>query len=135
MGDLIFDQSQRGVGALIVLDAALCIGCNTCVEVCRQHIFLPDTEQKKSPPSLVNIEECWFCGVCALSCPVPGALKLIHPLMQRVGWKRKESGEYYRIGMKNPPPLNTREPIDWKKKDISAYRSGRDAVTIFDDER
>ena len=133
MGELIFDRSQSGIGALIVLDTELCIGCNTCVEVCRQHIFLPNNEQKKSPPSMINVEECWFCGVCALHCPVPGALKLIHPLMQRVGWKRKDSGEYYRIGMKNPPPPNTRPPIDWNKKDISGYSSGRDAITIFDD--
>jgi hypothetical protein len=30
--------------------------------------------------------------------------------MQRVRWKRKESGEHFRVGMKNPPTPNTREP-------------------------
>jgi hypothetical protein len=34
-----------------------------------------------------------------------------YPLNQRVGWKRKATGEYFRIGMNNPPPANTRPPI------------------------
>ena len=41
-----------------------------------------------------------------------------HPLNERTGWKRKATGdgrratgEYFRIGMKNPPPPNTRPPV------------------------
>jgi len=30
------------------------------------------------------------------------------PLSQRVGRQRKESEEFLRIGMKNPPPPNTK---------------------------
>jgi hypothetical protein len=42
---------------------------------------------------------------------VPGAIRMEYPLNQRVGWKRKETGEYFRIGMKNSPPPNTRPPV------------------------
>jgi ferredoxin len=66
----------------VVIDPELCSGCNRCVEVCR-----------------------------TADCPVPGAIKMERPLNQRVGWKRKETGEYFRIGMLNPPPPNTRPPV------------------------
>jgi hypothetical protein len=32
--------------------------------------------------------------------------------MQRVRWKRKDTGEHYRIGMPNPPPPNTRPMVE-----------------------
>jgi hypothetical protein len=37
---------------------------------------------------------------------------MLHPVSQRisVNWRRKETGEYFRLGMKNPPPPNTRPP-------------------------
>ena len=57
-------------------------------------------------------DECWFCGCCVTHCPVPGAIRIEYPMNQRVGWKRKETGEYYRIGMKNPPPPNETPPMD-----------------------
>jgi hypothetical protein len=47
---------------------------------------------------------------------VEGAIKMEHPLNQRMGWKRKETGEYFRVGMKNPPPPNTRPPVGYKGK-------------------
>jgi hypothetical protein len=31
---------------------------------------------------------------------------LVHPLSQRVCWKRKDTGAFFRIGMGNPPPPN-----------------------------
>jgi hypothetical protein len=38
-------------------------------------------------------------------------------MMQRVRWKRKATGEHYRVGMKNPPPPNNRPPVGgWKPK-------------------
>ena len=63
------------------------------------------------PPLVLYPDECWFCGTCVEDCPVPGAIKLQHPLNRRIGWLRKETGEYFRVGMKNPPPPNTRPPI------------------------
>ena len=94
----------------IVIDPELCNGCNRCVEVCRTDVLVPNPEKRK-PPIVLYPDECWFCGCCVADCPVPGAIKMEHPLNQRVGWKRKETGEYFRIGMKNPPPPNTRPPI------------------------
>ena len=66
---------------------------------------------KGEPPIVLYPDECWFCGTCVEDCPVPGAIRMEHPLNQRVGWKRKETGELFRIGMKNPPPPNTRPPV------------------------
>jgi formate dehydrogenase major subunit len=63
-------------------------------------------------PVAVYPDECWFCGCCVTHCPVPGAIRMEFPLNQRVVWKRKETGEFYRIGMKNPLPPNKRPPIE-----------------------
>jgi formate dehydrogenase major subunit len=63
-------------------------------------------------PIAVYPDECWFCGCCVTHCPVPGAIRMDFPMNQRVGWKRKETGEFYRIGMKNPLPPNKRPPIE-----------------------
>ena len=123
-----------GPGPAVIIDSALCNGCNSCVEVCRQHIILPNPVKGK-PPLVLYPEECWFAGCCVLTCPIPGAIKVIHPLMQRVGWKRKETGEYFRIGMKNPPPPNTRPPVDWKMADTTSFSSGREATSIYDSEK
>jgi len=62
-------------------------------------------------PVITYPDECWFCGACVEVCPVEGAISLNYPLNQRVIWKRKATGEFFRIGMKNPPPPNTRPPI------------------------
>jgi NAD-dependent dihydropyrimidine dehydrogenase PreA subunit len=94
----------------IKIDPELCKGCNTCVDVCRVDVLLPSREKGK-PPMVVYPDECWFCGCCILHCPVSGAIKMEHPLHQRVGWKRKATGEYFRIGMKNPPSPNNRPPV------------------------
>lgn len=88
----------------------LCTGCNTCVDVCRSGVIVPNLIKGK-PPVVLYPDECWFCGCCVGDCPVPGANWLNHPLNQRMGWKRKDTGKHYRIGMKNPPPPNKRPPV------------------------
>jgi hypothetical protein len=49
-----------------------------------------------------------------MECPVAdeGAIRINWPLMQRVRWKRKDTGEHYRIGMPNPPPPNTKPMVE-----------------------
>lgn len=64
-----------------------------------------------SPPTLLYPDECWFCGTCVEECPVPGAIRMQQPLNQRVGWKRKDTGEMFRIGMKNPPAPYREPPV------------------------
>ena len=87
----------------VIFNSDLCNGCNVCVEVCQMDVFIPNPEKGK-PPIMLYPEECWYEGCCVAHCPIPGAIKLNHPLMQRVRWKRKETGEHFRVGMKNPPP-------------------------------
>ncbi len=94
----------------VFIDEERCIGCKRCVNVCRVDVLQPALE-KGAPPVVMYPDECWFCGSCVEHCPVELAIRVEHPLFQRVGWKRKETGEYFRIGMKDPPPPNTRPPV------------------------
>lgn len=63
-------------------DDSLCIGCNRCAEVCQCDILLPSMEKGKHP-IVMYPGECYYCGACVMVCPVPGAVKLQHPLMNR----------------------------------------------------
>ena len=96
----------------VEFDEKVCNGCNMCVNVCRSEVFMPNRNKRK-PPIILYPDECWYCGDCVAHCPFwqKGAIKLKHPLAQRVGWKRKETGEYFRIGMPNPPLPNLRPPV------------------------
>lgn len=95
----------------VQFDPKLCNGCNRCVDTCSRDVLMPNPG-KKQPPVVLYPDECWFCGTCVEECNRPGAIEMVHPLNQSivVGWKRKETGEHYRLGMKNPPPPNTRPP-------------------------
>ena len=102
----------------IVFAEGACNGCNICVDVCPMDILFPNPRRGK-PPILLYPEECWYDGCCVMSCPArfKGAIKLVHPMMQKVRWKRKDSGEHFRVGMKNPPPPNTSPPVGgWRPK-------------------
>jgi NAD-dependent dihydropyrimidine dehydrogenase PreA subunit len=94
----------------VVINRELCSGCNSCVNVCRSDVLLPGRE-KGEPPIVVYPDECWYCGCCVEHCPVSGAISMEYPLNQRVGWKRKATGEYYHMGMKNPLPPNEKPPL------------------------
>ncbi|MFX1513046.1 MAG: ferredoxin family protein [Promethearchaeota archaeon] len=97
----------------VIFNSSVCTGCNKCVEVCMSDIFLPNPE-KGSPPLILYPDECYYDGNCVRKCPQhdKGAIRLNWPLMQRVRWKRKETGEHFRIGMPNPPPPNTKPPVE-----------------------
>ena len=96
----------------LVFDEAVCNGCNACVEACSPGVLVPNPEEGK-PPIILYPDECWYGACCVVECPhrFEGAIKLVHPVMQKVRWKRKETGEHFRIGMPNPPPPNTRPPV------------------------
>jgi len=95
----------------IAFDADVCQGCNSCVDVCPTDVLMPNPELD-CPPIVLYPEECWYCGGCVEECPRPGAITMLHPASQRisVNWKRKATGELFRLGMKNPPPPITRPP-------------------------
>lgn len=97
-------------GKGVEINPELCTGCNMCVEVCRTDVLMPNPEKGK-PPIVLYPDECWFGGCCVAHCPVSGAITMEQPLNQRAGWRRKATGEFFRIGMLNPPPPNTRPPI------------------------
>ena len=94
----------------VIFDKDICIKCNTCVDVCRSDVLMPNPN-KNEPPIILYPDECWFCGCCVEHCPKPGAIKMNHPLLLKIGWKRKNTGELFRVGMKNPPPPNNRPPV------------------------
>ena len=91
----------------VVFDPAICDGCNNCVETCQTDVFIPNPLEGK-PPIIMYPDECWYCGPCVDVCPKEGAIRLNYPLMWRVPWRDKKTGEHFWIGMKNPPPPNTR---------------------------
>jgi len=94
----------------VVFDPELCTGCNICIDFCRTDVLMPNPVRGK-PPIVAYPDECWFGGCCVGACPVPGANRMDHPLTMKATWKRKATGEFFRIGMKNPPPPNMRPPV------------------------
>lgn len=93
----------------VVFDAAVCNGCRQCVEVCPMDIFLPHPEKGK-PPIVFFADECWYCGACVHACPRPEAIRMNFPLMWRVPWKRKSTGEHDWVGRNRPPGGGTQIP-------------------------
>ena len=91
---------------VIKIDPEKCCACYQCADICRCNVIMPNPV-KGQPPLLVYPDECWHCAVCTEHCPT-GAIEFEHPINQKVTWKRKDTGEMFRIGMKNPPPPYTK---------------------------
>ena len=83
-------------GRPVIINPDICTGCNRCVNICLMDIFVPNSE-KGGPPIILYPEECYYDGCCVDECEEPGAIRLNHPLMQRVRWKRKSTGEHFRV--------------------------------------
>jgi NAD-dependent dihydropyrimidine dehydrogenase PreA subunit len=97
----------------VAFDPDICIACNRCVEICRSDVLMPNPA-KSEPPIVLYADECWYCGTCVQECPCPGAITMLHPLNQSISviWKRKATGEHFRLGMHDPPPPNDRRPAE-----------------------
>jgi len=95
----------------VEFDEKVCNGCNQCVDICMMDVLYPNPEKGK-PPIVLYPDECFYGGCCVAICPnmEKGAIAFKHPMAQRVRWKRKATGEHFRVGMKNPPPPNKRPP-------------------------
>jgi len=91
---------------VLEFDKEKCVGCNICVNSCPLDVMIPNYK-KGAEPIVLFAEECWFCGSCVQECPHK-ALTLVTPALQRIStiWKRKETGEEFRMGMLNPLPPN-----------------------------
>jgi len=100
---------------ILAFDGEFCSGCNLCVDICPTDVMMPNPVEKQ-PPIVVYPEECWFCGGCVDECSRAG-ITLLHPASQRisVNWIRRETGERFRLGMKNPPPPNITTPSGHRK--------------------
>jgi NAD-dependent dihydropyrimidine dehydrogenase PreA subunit len=96
----------------IEFDEAVCIGCNRCVEACPMDVLAPNSEKGRAP-LVFHPDDCWYCGSCVMECPcqIKDAIKVKWPIKTDLRWKRKETGEYYRVGMANPPPPNLTPPV------------------------
>lgn len=58
-------QSYIKNGESLSLDAAACVGCGACVEVCPQAVFALDGGLAR----IAGREYCIECGACARNCP------------------------------------------------------------------
>jgi adenylylsulfate reductase subunit B len=69
----------------IMINEAICNGCNNCVEVCPMDIFEANPV-KGAPPIVRYPDECAYEGVCWERCPNAGegAITVIPPLPMRV---------------------------------------------------
>ena len=83
-------------GHPVVFNPDLCNGCNKCIDICTTDVLVPNPIKGK-PPIILYPEECWYAGCCVGECPTPGAIRLNLPLMSRVHWKRKATGEHFRV--------------------------------------
>ena len=115
--------APRAVTPYVVFDPNACTGCPElkepmCVRSCRMDMILPNPE-KGRPPIVTYSDECCDCGCCVHACPrfLEGAITMNWPLIQVVRWKRRDTGQHFRIGMPNPPPANPKPPVSgWHPK-------------------
>jgi NAD-dependent dihydropyrimidine dehydrogenase PreA subunit len=82
----------------VLRNPEICNGCNTCVNICQIDVYVPNPEKGK-PPITLHPDECWYCGCCVNECPRRnlGAIKFNWPLQQRGFYKRKSTGEIFRV--------------------------------------
>ena len=101
-----------GPSSAIFFDPDVCDGCNKCIDFCRADVLMPNPVPG-NPPIVAYPDECWFGGCCAGACPNAdkGAIRMDHPMPMRATWKRKETGEFFRVGIKDHPEAVTRPPV------------------------
>lgn len=102
MADTFVFANPTGPTLAVTIDETLCVGCNSCANICRTQTIIPNAEPGK-PPVLAYPDECWYCACCVEACRT-GALRMNLPINQRIFYKRKETGEIFRIGEKSCPP-------------------------------
>jgi len=87
----IFTTGEMPAANPISFDTSKCIGCYNCLEACQVDVFVPgESRGRGKPPLALFPGECWYCGCCVMECPVEGAIRLRHPLMNQAHWVAKE---------------------------------------------
>jgi len=84
----------------VIFNAEICNGCNVCVDICLQDVFIPNPEKGK-PPIILYADECWYDGNCVLACKRSGAIKFNIPLMWRTPWRDIKTGELHWVGKRS----------------------------------
>jgi formate hydrogenlyase subunit 6/NADH:ubiquinone oxidoreductase subunit I len=108
MDKVYLTPNVTGPTEAVSIDNEICIGCNLCANACRMQTIMPNPEKGKAPV-VVYPDECWYCACCVEACPT-GALQMHLPINQRTFFKRKETGEVFRIGQKDGPPKSYFKP-------------------------
>lgn len=80
----------------VTIDPDICVGCNACADICRVQTIMPNPVPGE-PPIVAYPDECWYCSCCLEVCRT-GALHMNFPINQRILFKRKETGEIFRLG-------------------------------------
>lgn len=102
MNETFVFANPLGPTLAVTIDENVCIGCNACANICRMQTIIPNSEPGK-PPVLAYPDECWYCACCVEACRT-GALRMNLPINQRIFYKRKDTGEIFRIGSSECPP-------------------------------
>lgn len=114
--------NHSGPTVAVAIDPTLCIGCNSCADICRIQTILPNPE-KGGVPVVAYPDECWYCGCCVEACPT-GALEMRLPINQRIFFKDRQTGQVFRIGGAEAPSKSFfRPPYGWM--------SGNEANGLF----
>ena len=92
----------------VIIDSEKCVSCNKCAAICRMQTIMPNPEKGK-PPIVLYPDECWFCGCCIEACK-NDAIKMNYPINQRIFFKRKTTGEVFRVGGPDSPPQSYFKP-------------------------
>jgi NAD-dependent dihydropyrimidine dehydrogenase PreA subunit len=100
--------NPSGPTQAVSIDPDICVSCNSCVNACRTQTILPNPAIGK-PPVVVYSDECWYCACCVAACR-SGALQMHLPINQRLFFKRKATGEVFRIGQKDAPSKSYFKP-------------------------
>ena len=101
MSAVFIVPNHTGPAEAVEIDERICIGCNACAHICRMQTILPNPI-KGAPPVVAYPDECWYCGCCVEACPT-GALQMRLPINQRILFKRRDTGEVFRLGSAEAP--------------------------------
>ncbi|MCD7784250.1 MAG: 4Fe-4S binding protein [Oscillospiraceae bacterium] len=119
MEPLRIDESEiyivpnpTGPTEAVTIDEDICVGCNACANICRTQTIMPNPVAGKAPV-VVFPDECWYCACCVEACRT-GALQMHLPINQRIFFKRKATGEIFRLGQADAPEKTFfKEPYGW----------------------